>query len=79
MAWTQAQRLINIIGPDELNASSIEQWMLQREELENKPAEDIDNRAGWPKAWGRKAKAIAGLATFAGPGTRSRATQIGLM
>ena len=78
-AWVQAQRLINIFGPDELNASSIEQWMLQREELENKPAEDIDNRAGWSKAGKRKAKATAGLATLADPGTRSRATQTGLM
>ena len=78
-AWVQAQRLINIFGPDELNASSIEQWMWQREELANKPAEDIDNRAGWSKAGKRKAKAIAGLATLADPGTRSRATQTGLM
>ena len=41
--WVQAQRLINIFHPDELTAQGLYDWMAQREQLANIPAEDVDD------------------------------------
>ena len=48
--WTQAQRLINIFAPSDLTPEKLLAWMIEREGLQNDPAEDVDQRAGWSKA-----------------------------
>ena len=52
--WQQAQRLINIFAPSDLTPQRLLDWMLEREEMANDPAEDVDNRAGWSKASKRR-------------------------
>ena len=76
--WIQAQRLINIFSPEELTAQGSQDWMCQRTELANIPAEDVDDRAGWSKAGKRKdkQKANAGSALLTQESlTRCIATQ----
>ena len=53
-SWTQACRLINVFAPSELNKTSLLAWMIEREDMQNLPAEDIDQRAGWSRASKRR-------------------------
>ena len=59
--WMQAQRLINVFAPCDLSLKRLLEWMQEREQMTNDPAEDVDQRAGWSKASQRRngAKNIA--------------------
>ena len=60
--WTQACRLINVFAPTELNKTSLLAWMIEREDMQNLPAEDIDQRAGWSRASKRRVSHTAAVA-----------------